>query len=152
MPFRIKNTSGATVIEGGTQWAAGETKTLPFLNQDIVDALAKGSPELSRQTYDDTKVADGDYKTVAASQSDIPLGANGQVGDVLDTVIVTVATPSTAQVQIKDGNGAAITVFPNNPAGGVGTYPVKVGLKSQNGGWKISTGAGSTAIVSGNFS
>lgn len=52
MPFKIKNTSGATVIEGGTQWAAGETKTLEFLNQDVIDALGKGSPELKRLAND----------------------------------------------------------------------------------------------------
>ena len=92
------------------------------------------------------------YETVAVSQTDQVLGATGAAGDYLGKLIIVVATAATAQVQIKDGSGSAITVFPNSPGGGVGTYVVAIGLKSTTGGWKVTTGAGSTVIACGLFS
>lgn len=93
----------------------------------------------------------GEYETVAASQTAQALGATGAVGDYLEGLIIVVATAATAQVQIKDGSDSAITVFPNSPGGGVGTYPVPIGLKSRTGAWQITTGAGSSVIAVGNF-
>jgi hypothetical protein len=91
------------------------------------------------------------YETVAASQSDQALGAAGAAGDYLDTLTITVGTAATAAVSIKDGGGAAIPVMPNSPGGGVGVYTVKIGAKSRNGAWKVTTGAGSTVVATGNF-
>lgn len=93
-----------------------------------------------------------EYETVAAGQSDQALGSVGAVGDYLGKLIIVVSTAATAQVQIKDGSGSAITVFPNSPGGGVGTYVVAIGLKSTTGGWKVTTGAGSAVIAAGLFS
>ena len=95
--------------------------------------------------------SEGDYETVAASQSDQALGAAGAAGDWLQRLIIVVATAATAQVQIKDGSGSAITVFPNSPGGGVGTYTIEVGVKSVSGAWKVTTGAGSSVIAVGDF-
>ena len=95
--------------------------------------------------------SEGDYETVAASQSDQALGAAGAAGDWLQRLIIVVATAATAQVQIKDGSGSAITVFPNSPGGGVGTYTIEVGMKSVSGAWKVTTGAGSSVIAVGDF-
>lgn len=61
-----------------------------------------------------------------------------------------VATALTSQVQIKDGGGAAITVFPNN-AIGVGTYYVPIKARSVSGAWKVTTGAGSSVFATGDF-
>jgi hypothetical protein len=91
------------------------------------------------------------YETVAASQSDQALGAAGAAGDYLDTLVITVGTAATAAVSIKDGGGAAIPVMPNSPGGGVGVYTVNIGAKSRNGAWKVTTGAGSTVVATGNF-
>lgn len=66
----------------------------------------------------------GEYETVAASQTDQALGATGALGDYLEGVLCVVATAATAQVQIQDGDGTAITVFPNSPGAGVGSYSV----------------------------
>lgn len=96
--------------------------------------------------------SEGDYETVAASQSDQALGVAGAAGDWLQRLIIVVATAATAQVQIKDGSGSAITVFPNSPGGGVGTYTIEVGMKSVSGAWKVTTGAGSSVIAVGDFS
>lgn len=93
----------------------------------------------------------GEYETVAASQSDQVLGATGATGDYLDGLLCVVATAATAQVQIKDGGGSAITVFPNSPGGGVGSYFVPIMAKSSAGAWKVTTGAGVSVLATGNF-
>lgn len=96
-------------------------------------------------------IGPGDYETVAASQSDQALGATGAIGDYLERLIVVVATAATAAVSIKDGGGSAISVFPNSPGGGIGTYSVPLGIASLAGAWKVTTGAGASVIAVGNF-
>lgn len=98
-----------------------------------------------------TADADTEYETVGASASNQVLGATGAVGDLLGTLIITVNTAATAQVQIKDGSDAAITILPNSPGGGIGVYVVKIGLRSRTGAWQVTTGAGSTVIAKGLF-
>ena len=93
----------------------------------------------------------GEYETVAASQTDQVLGATGRVGDYIEGLIIVVATAATAAVSIKDGAGSAISVFPNSPGGGVGTYNVALGMKATGAGWKITTGAGCSVIAVGSF-
>lgn len=93
-----------------------------------------------------------DYETVAAGQADQALGVTGAVGDFLHRLIIVVATAATAQVQIKDGSGSAITVFPNSPGGGIGTYSVEMNIVSTGGAWKVTTGAGVSVIAVGRFS
>jgi len=96
----------------------------------------------------------GDYETVAASQSDQVLGATGAVGDWLEQIVCVVATAATAAVSIKDGNGSAISVFPNSPGGGIGTYTISIQMRAVNTttpGWKVTTGAGVSVIGVGSF-
>jgi hypothetical protein len=104
-----------------------------------------------------TDINDGEYETVAASQTDQILGATGGVGDYLSGVLIVPGTTAAGAVSIKDGNGSAISIF----AGG-GTTPlstlisffVPLGIRSRNAttpGWKITTGANVTAIGVGNF-
>lgn len=93
-----------------------------------------------------------EYETVAASQTNQVMGTVGAVGDLLSRLICVVTTAATAQVQIKDGADAAITVFPNAPGGGVGTYTIPIGLQSRTGAWQVTTGAGVTVIACGVFS
>lgn len=92
-----------------------------------------------------------DYETVAAGQTDQVLGVTGAVGDFLHRLIIVVATAATAQVQIKDGSGPAITVLPNSPGGGVGTYVIELNIVSTSGAWKVTTGAGVSVIAIGRF-
>lgn len=97
---------------------------------------------------------DGDYETVAAGQTDQILGATGNVGDWLEHLVCVVATAATAQVDIQDGDGSAITVLPNSPGSGVGTYVIPIQAKAVNTttpGWKITTGAGVSVIAIGSF-
>jgi hypothetical protein len=97
-----------------------------------------------------------DYETVAASQTDQVMGATGAVGDYLGGVLIIPSSTSPGAVSIKDGNGSAITIF----AGGSGSlltlHPFFVPLGARcsaavTPGWKITTGAGVTAIGVGAF-
>ena len=95
-----------------------------------------------------------EYETVAASQTDQVMGATGAVGDYIEGLVCVVSTAATSQVQIKDGNGSAITVLPNAVGPGVGTYYVPLGLKciaATTPGWKITTAAGVSVIATGDF-
>jgi len=95
---------------------------------------------------------DTDWEAVAASQTTKVLGATGATGDILERLVCVVATAATAQVQIRDGSGGTdITVFPNSPGGGIGTYVVELGMTSFAGGWYVTTGAGVSVIGVGLF-
>lgn len=91
------------------------------------------------------------YETVAASQTDQALGTNGAKGDLLEGLLCVVSTAATSQVQIKDGTGSAITVFPNGPGSGVGSYAIPLGLTSKSGAWSVTTAAGVAVIAIGKF-
>lgn len=91
------------------------------------------------------------HEEVAAGQIDQVLGNAGAAGDFLDTITLVVATAATAAASIKDGGGAAISIFPNSPGGGVGTYCIPIKFRSQSGPIKVTTGAGVSAICTGNF-
>lgn len=90
------------------------------------------------------------YETVAASQTAQILGGVGAAGDFLDTLTIVVATAATAAVSILDGT-TSISVFPNSPGGGIGTYCLPVRLRSMTGPWKVTTGAGVSVIATGSF-
>ena len=95
------------------------------------------------------------YETVAASQTDQPLGTAGQAGDKLFELICVVNTALTSQVLIQDGADTAIEVLPNAVVGGVGTYNIRFGqhgARSLAGAWQITTGAGVAVIAVGSFS
>ena len=92
-----------------------------------------------------------DYETVAAGQTAQVMGGTGRVGDLLTLLICVVSTAATAQVQIKDGADSAITVFPNSPGAGVGTYVIPLNLVSRVGAWQVTTGAGVAVIATGEF-
>lgn len=88
------------------------------------------------------------YETVAASQTAQVLGATGAQGDYLDKVIVTVATAATSAVALLDGVTSIPLVAANTP---IGVYIIPVGARSATGPWKLTTGAGATAIGIGDF-
>jgi hypothetical protein len=89
------------------------------------------------------------YETVAAGQTDQVMGGTGAVGDYLDKVIITVATAASSTCSIKDGGGSAIPLTAANTP--IGVYVVYVEAPSVAGAWKVTTGAGATAIAIGNF-
>jgi hypothetical protein len=91
-----------------------------------------------------------DYETVAASQTDQVLGTAGAVGDLLERLVVSVATAATGTVSIKDGAGSAIPITAANTP--IGVYSVNIGAKTTGGAWSVTTGAGATVVAVGKFS
>jgi len=94
----------------------------------------------------------GDYEAVAAGQTDQIMGATGAAGDRLLRVIVSVGTSLTGTCSIKDGNGSAIPLTPANTT--IGCYSFEINAKALSTttpGWKITTGAGATALGIGEF-
>ena len=92
-----------------------------------------------------------DYQEVAASQTDKVLGSKGAIGDVVQRLVITVATAATGAVDLQDGAGTAFSILPNSPGGGVGVYVVELGIASRAGAWSLTTGAGSTVVAIGFF-
>lgn len=90
-----------------------------------------------------------DYEAVAVTQTDQVLGPVGGAGDVLEELIVSVATAATGTVSIKDGSGSAITITAANTP--IGVYSVHVGARSRSGAWKVTTGDGATVLAVGRF-
>jgi hypothetical protein len=91
-----------------------------------------------------------DYEAVAASQTLQILGTTGTQGDVLEVLVVSVATSLTSTVSIRDGAGGAdipITAA-NTP---IGVYAVVLGARATGAGWRVTTGAGATALGVGRF-
>lgn len=92
-----------------------------------------------------------EYETVAASRTAQVLGGTGAAGDYLSHLILVVSTAATAATSILDG-ATSISVFPNSPGGGIGTYYIPLNLVSVSGAWKVTTGAGVAVIAAGRFS
>jgi hypothetical protein len=67
-------------------------------------------------------------------------------------VVVSVGTSATGTCSIKDGNDAAIPLTPANTP--IGCYTFEINAVAKNAttpGWKITTGAGATALAIGDF-
>lgn len=94
----------------------------------------------------------GEYETVAAGQAEQVIGAAGAAGDFLAGLLIVPATTSPGAVTIKDGNGAAISVFTGgvNSVSNLVPFFVPLGLRAATA-WKVTTGANVSVIASGNF-
>lgn len=92
-----------------------------------------------------------DYEVVAAGATDQVLGTAGAKNDFLARLIINTITPATADITITDG--ATAIVIQTGAAGlAVGAKTVEIGARAKTGPWKITTGAGVTAIAVGQFS
>lgn len=90
-----------------------------------------------------------DYEAVAASQTDQVLGPTGGAGDILEFVVVSVATSATGTVAVDDGGGTDIPITAANTP--IGVYTVHLGARSVTGAWRVTTGAGATVLAVGRF-
>lgn len=89
------------------------------------------------------------YETVAASQTAQVLGGTGAKGDYLHAIVAVVATAATSTISILDGATSISLMAANTP---IGTYVIPLGLRSANGAWSVTTGAGVSVIGVGRFS
>jgi hypothetical protein len=93
------------------------------------------------------------YKPIGTSQTSSLLGSVGAIGDYIEGILCIVTAPATSQVALSDGN-VTFVVFPNNVGAGVGSYYVSMGWRAAiatTPGWRVTTGAGVTAVASGIF-
>lgn len=104
--------------------------------------------------YFEEVIQRSEYETVAAGQSNIPLGAAGAVGDYLAGILLIPASTSPGAVTIKEAGGSSITVFAGGASSVSNLVPffVPLGIKCAAAGWQITTGANISAICVGNFS
>jgi len=159
----VAATYGAGAVDSGTlrvsmagqtplgRAAAGASDAVVLSNEDF--ALIQ-TPIDNSLGANRTIAGGSEYQYVAASQTDTLLGSTGVAGDYLETLICVVSTAATSQVQIKDGNGTARIVLPNAVGGGIGTYPISLGIKctaATTPGWRITTAAGVAVLATGNF-
>jgi hypothetical protein len=91
------------------------------------------------------------YETVAASQTAQVLGTAGAAGDYLHRLIISSVTELTSSVTIIDG-ATSIVILTGSATVTPGIYSVEMNMISQNGPWKITTGAGVTVVAVGLFS
>lgn len=98
-------------------------------------------------------VGDGDYETIAASQTDQAMGATGAAGDILLGLLIVPATTSPGAVSIKDGSGSSITIFTGGTAAVSNLVPffVPINAVSGSGAWKVTTGANVSVVATGSF-
>lgn len=92
------------------------------------------------------------YETVAASQTAQVLGVTGATGDYIDKVVIIPATTSPGNVLLLD-NATSITIFTGGATSVADLKPIVVnlGMVSQSGAWKITTGSNVSAIGVGLF-
>lgn len=118
----------------------------------IVGVSQPGTPNLLKVNADGSintvASAQPGYEPVAAGQTDAPLGT-GAIGDVLASIVATVATEETSAVSVKDGGGSSIPVLAANTP--IGVYSVPLNYTSTAGGWTVTTGAGVTIVATGSF-
>lgn len=97
--------------------------------------------------------ASSQYEPVAASQSTQSLGVTGAVGDFLAGILIVPATINPGAVSIKDGSGAAMTIFAggSTSVSNLAPIPVPIGAISTSGAWQVTTGSNVSAIAFGKF-
>lgn len=103
----------------------------------------------------DTKVGqtlEGQYETVAASQTAQVIGPTGRAGDYIVGIIIVPASTSPGNVLLLD-DATSITIFPGGASSVNSLLPIFVplGMRSVNGAWKITTGANVSVIAVGYF-
>lgn len=92
------------------------------------------------------------YEHVPASSTAQVLGGTGAAGDYIHRLACTVSTAATGSVSILDGSTFTHLLLPSLPGGGIGQYDIELNIRSRNGAWKITTGAGVEVLAVGIFS
>ena len=93
------------------------------------------------------------YETVAAGQTAQVLGTNGAQGDRILRLIIIPATVAGGVVTLLDGT-TSISIYvggATTPLLEVKPITVELGMVSQTGPWKVTTGANITVVAVGDF-
>lgn len=86
---------------------------------------------------------------VAANQNSyVCEGSRAGIGDVLGKIDYVINTPgATATLQIQDGTGNIYTLHPTGGFLVAGPGSVSLGYTAVSGSWRVTTGAGLTAVA-----
>lgn len=97
-------------------------------------------------------VPDGEYKTVAASQTATALGAaGGAIGDAIFGIWVIPSATTAGVVTLLDG-ATSINLYAGGTLGAdLKGWFINLGLLSTTGPWKITTGVGLSVVAMGKF-
>lgn len=93
------------------------------------------------------------YETVAASQTAQVLGPTGSIGDYIEGLLIVPALVACGSVALLDGS-TSITIFVGGGTTALADakpFYVKLGMRSVEGPWKVTTGASVSVIGIGNF-
>lgn len=132
---KVNPIAGQAGVAGGRGAAGATTQRVSIATDDVL-----------------AKAVEGDYETVAASQTAQTLGATGAAGDYISHVLIIPATTSPGNVILLD-NATSITIF----AGGASSvsnlvpFVVPLNMVSVSGAWKLTTGSNVSAIGVGSF-
>ena len=144
MPFPDRTPTIATILAQG----GAPVDTQDFARH-VLNLLGSAGVNV---TIND--ISAGNYEPVAASDTDEVLGASGAAGDYLSGLLIVPATTSPGAVSVKDGGGAAISLFTGGASSVSNLVPffVPLGAKSAVGAWSVTTGANVSVVAVGNFS
>jgi hypothetical protein len=97
-----------------------------------------------------------DFETVAASQTAQRIGPNGNIGNILERIIIVPTSTSPGAVDIADGNGTNIRIFNGGSSSLSELKPIVVELgmicvNTTTPGWEVTTGANVAVIAIGRF-
>jgi hypothetical protein len=95
-----------------------------------------------------------EYQTVAASQTAQALGEDGgSNGDYIEGVLIVPAVVAAGAVTLLDGSTSIVLYVGGGttPLQTVTPFYMKLGMRSVNGPWKITTGADVSVIAMGDF-
>jgi hypothetical protein len=101
-----------------------------------------------RKALDPVMIGGEAYETVAVGQTDQVIGSTGGVNDFLARIIVAVSTSATSTVTVKDGSTTILSIPANTP---IGIYSIEIGVRSKEGAFSITTGAGASVLAVGDF-
>lgn len=94
----------------------------------------------------------GNYETVAASQTAQVLGTTGAAGDYISHILVVPATTSPGSIALLD-NATSITVFTGgtDSVSNLVPFAIPLNMASVSGAWKVTTGTNVSCIAVGAF-
>lgn len=151
-----------TIEIGATSLAALETTELGATSLAALESISATVTGVATEAKQDSAIAainglvGNEYETFAASTAETAIGAAGAAGDLLVGILIVPSTTSPGAVSIKDGTGGtSIPVFAGGASSVTTLHPFFVPLGIRAGaaqGWRITTGAGLTAVAVGNFS
>lgn len=157
MPQRVElaDKTGAAIEETNALWVqfSGSFDTTGLATDVNMDRAADALETIRDSTATTpVRVVSAEYETVAASQTDQMMGPTGAIGDKIEAILVIPSATTVGAISIEDG-ATNTTVY----AGGTVSADLKpfviplFNIASVSGGWEVTTGAGCSCIVFGDF-